>query len=142
LASRRDGASIDVMASTKSIEHAATTLAFEKFWGWLQIHPNCIVRAGTPDMVVYDDQDLHWHFAADGDSQLVQVMRGKNMLAEIAVMPTDIGYVQGVAGEVEDEYIFELISETETNRVAAYHFVLSHGFDAVGEPLAAGRAVH
>ena len=46
-----------------------------------------------------------------------------------------------VAGEAEDEYMFELISETESDRVAAYHVVLSHGYDAEATPTP-GRAVH
>ena len=25
------------------------TLPFEKFWRWLEAHPNCITRAGTAD---------------------------------------------------------------------------------------------
>ena len=31
------------------------TLPFEKFWNWLVTHPNCILRAGTPEAVLYDD---------------------------------------------------------------------------------------
>lgn len=123
------------------MEHAATTLSFEAFWGWLQAHPNCIVRAGTPEAVVYDEEDVHWHFAAEGtDTLVVQAMRGKKLVGEILVVPSDVAYVQGVAGE-EDEYTFELISEGERDRVAAYYFVLSHGYEAQtgGTP---GRAVH
>src|SRR6185503_1298854 len=57
-----------------------TTLSFEPFWNWLVSHPNCILRAGTPDTVIYDDEDLHWHFGAEGDSTMsVQVLRGKRL---------------------------------------------------------------
>jgi hypothetical protein len=129
------------MATTKGIEHAAATLSFDTFWSWLQAHPNCIIRVGTPEAVVYDDDDLHWHFSAEGpDTLLVQPMRGKKLVGEIMVVPADIAYVQSVVGE-EDEYVFELISETETDRVASYYFVLSHGYDAQ-EPVTPGRAVH
>jgi hypothetical protein len=130
-----------VMASDKNIQHAASTVGFEAFWTWLQTHPNCILRAGTPEAVVYDDDDLHWHFAAEGpDTLVVQLMRGKKLVGEIVVAPADVAYVQGVAGE-EDEYVFELISESESDRVVSYHFVLSHGYDAQS-PVSAGRAVH
>ena len=44
-------------------------------------HPNCIVRAGTPEAIMYDDEDLHWHFAVEGTSTLlVQVLRGKRLM--------------------------------------------------------------
>jgi hypothetical protein len=130
------------VVSNETIEHAATTLSFETFWTWIQAHPNCILRAGTPEAVVYDDDDLHWHFTAEGsDTLVVQIIRGKDLVGEILVVHAEITYVQGVAGEEEDEYVFELISETENDRVAAYHFVLSHGYDA-GVRVAPGRAVH
>ena len=124
-----------------TIEHATATLSFDTFWHWVQAHPNCIIRAGTPEVVLYDDDDLHWHFSAEGtDTLLVQLQRGKKLVGEILVVPGDVAYVQGVASE-EDEYVFELISETQSDRVAAYHFVLSHGYDAQ-ERLTPGRAVH
>jgi hypothetical protein len=120
--------------------HAATTLPFETFWTWLQAHPNCIIRAGTPEAVVYDHEDMHWHFTAEGaDSFVVQIFRGKQLVGELVLTPADVSYVQGVAGE-EDEYVFDLISESETDRVAAYFFVLSHGYDTSDRP--SGRAVH
>ena len=124
-----------------TIEHATATLSFDTFWHWVEAHPNCIIRAGTPEVVLYDDDDLHWHFTAEGpDTFLVQLQRGKKLVGEIALVPADVAYVQGVSGE-EDEYVFELISETQADRVAAYHFVLSHGYDA-HERLTPGRAVH
>ncbi|HJQ85246.1 MAG TPA: hypothetical protein VKA21_14270 [Candidatus Binatia bacterium] len=129
------------MASDKSMEHAAATVPFDAFWNWLQAHPNCIIRAGTPEAVVYDDEELHWHFTVEGtDTLVVQVLRGKRLIGEILVAPAEVAYVQWVTGE-DDEYVFELISETETDRVAAYYFVLSHSYDAQ-DRLGSGRAVH
>jgi len=129
------------MAHKKSIEHAPSTIAFEGFWTWLQAHPNCIIRAGTPEAILYDDEDLHWHFSTEATGTLVvQVMRGKKLVGEIFVVPNEVTYVQGLAGE-EDEYVFELISETETDRVVSCYVVLSHDYDAQ-EALTPGRAVH
>ena len=129
------------MVPSKSMEHAGTTLSFEAFWSWLQAHPNCIIRAGTPEAVLYDEENLHWHFTMEGtDTQVVQLVRGKSLVGEMLVAPGDIAYVQGVASE-EEEYVFELISETETDRVAAYYFVVSHAYDGQQRPTS-GRAVH
>lgn len=104
--------------------------SFEVFWRWLITHPNCILRAGTPEVAIYDDEDLHWHFAEDPQEgmYLVQVLRGKRPVAELWVVPEQVSYVQGTTGENEEEFVFELISETERERFAAYVFVLSHGF--------------
>ena len=129
------------MATDQSIEHAAATLPFEAFWTWLQAHPNCIIRAGTPEAVLYDDEDLHWHFTVEGSETLVvQVLRGKRLVGELLIGPADVAYVQAVAGD-EDEYVFELITETETDRVAACYFVLSHAYEPQ-DHAGSGRAVH
>jgi hypothetical protein len=106
------------------------TLAFETFWSWVMSHPNCILRAGTPETVLYDDEDLHWHFAAEGPQTLVvQVIRGKRLMGELLIEPEHVTYVQGSAGDREEEFVFELISETEAEQIASYFFVLTHGYE-------------
>lgn len=115
------------------------TLPFATFWQWLMIHPNCILRAGTGEAVIYDDEDLHWHFVSfQGGTLGVQVLRGKRMVGELFVDPEQITYVQGVLGEVEEEHIFDLISETETDRFARYFFIMAHGYEDE-EPVPPGR---
>jgi hypothetical protein len=123
-------------------EQDSPTLAFDEFWRWLVLHPNCIVRAGTADTVLYDDDDLHWHFANEGaDAFLVQLIRGKRLLGELVIRPDTVSYVQGYRGDHEDEFVFEMIAEGEEDGAAAYFFVLSHAFDAPETPTT-GRAVH
>lgn len=107
----------------------AFTLPFGKFWSWVQMHPNCIVRAGTPEATLFDDDDLHWHFAQDDDGTLlVQLIRGKKLFGELAISPGDVTYVQVEPGD-GDEYRFELLGEGEHGGTGGYHFVLSHGYD-------------
>ena len=109
------------------------TLSFEPFWSWLSGHPNCILRAGTPETVLYDDEDLHWHFASEGSgTMLVQVLRGKRLLGELLVEPDQVAYVQASPGDDEGEFVFELIVENEADQVASWFFVLSHGYEADG----------
>lgn len=117
------------------------TLQFDTFWNWLVTHPNCILRAGTPEAVIYDDDDLHWHFATEGATTLlVQVLRGKRLMGELLMDPEQITYVQGVAGQHEDDHVFELISETEKDRIVAYFFVLAHAYEDEDErPFTPGR---
>jgi len=62
----------------------AITVTFEEFLTWVVTHPNCILRAGTPEVVIFDDDDLHWHFAAHEDgTPVVQVLRGKRLIGEL-----------------------------------------------------------
>ncbi len=106
------------------------TLGFDAFWNWVLAHPNCILRAGTPEAVLYDDEDLHWHFASEGPNRLlIQLLRGKRLLGELVVEPDLVSYVEASAGEHEGEFHFDLIEENESERVAAYFFVLAHGFE-------------
>lgn len=117
------------------------TLPFDAFWSWLTTHPNCILRAGTPETVLYDDDDLHWHFATEGEATLlVQLIRGKRMVGELLVEPDQVTYVQAVPGDEEGEHTFELIAENESEHVAAYFFVLAHAYEAQ-EPFTT-RRVH
>ena len=130
------------MASEPKLPLPTTVVPFDKFWTWLQVHPNCILSAGTPETVLYDDDDLHWHLAVDDESTLlVQVIRGKQLLGEIAIVPRQIAYVQ-VEAKAEEEFIFECIVENESERVAAYHFTMSHEYDAAEETPKTGRWVH
>ncbi len=119
------------------------TLPFETFWNWVVTHPNCILRAGTPEAVLYDDEDFHWHFASEGAATLVvQVLRGKRLIGEILFEPEQITYVQGVQGRRDDEHVFELVSETEKGQVAAYFFVLAHGYEDEAETSFSAGRVH
>jgi hypothetical protein len=54
-------------------------------------------------------------------------MRGKKLYGELAVTPGDVTYVQAEPGEGE-EFRFDLLGDGDSG-VAAYHFVLSHGYD-------------
>jgi len=119
------------------------TLPFEEFWGWLVTHPNCILRAGTPEAVLYDDEDLHWHFASeDGRTLLIQLVRGKRLSGELLVEPDQISYVHGYVGDREGEYVFECLLDSETEPVIAYFFVLVHGFETEDEDTFTPARVH
>lgn len=120
---------------------APPTLSFDTFWSWLLRHPNCILRAGTADAVLFDDEDLHWHFAADGPLLYAQVIRGKRLMGELVLDSEAVAYVQSLGEEPAGEWAFELVSEDATERRAAYFFVLSHGYED-SEPADTERAVH
>ncbi len=119
---------------------APFSMPFETFWGWLMAHPNCIVRAGTPESVLYDDEDLHWHFAAEApQTLLVQVLRGKRLVGELLLDPEQISHVQAVPQERQDEHVFELLVENDSERFAAYFFALVHGFEDEDGDFSPGR---
>jgi hypothetical protein len=107
----------------------ASTLPFDTFWNWLMSHAGCILSAGTPEAVLYDDEDLHWSFAAEEESLVVQLLRGKRAVGELFLGSEQVAYVEWGPGEREGEFAFDLVQETETDRVMAYHFVLSHGYE-------------
>ena len=107
------------------------TLPFDRFWRWLKRHPHCILRAGTADAYLYDQDELHWHLDEDDDRvPTVQLMKAKALLAEVALETRDILFVQvtpdpdGEAGQ----HLFEVIGGAESP-YAVYHFLLAHGFE-------------
>lgn len=109
-----------------------TTVAFDRFWRWLKRHANCILRAGTPDAFLYDADDLHWHLEEDEERvPTVQLLRGKQLLGELAVETRDILFVQAMPdpdGE-HGQYLFEIVGSGGEEPYPVYHFVLAHGFD-------------
>lgn len=124
------------MASTPSI---AVTIPFDRFWSWLQVHPNCILRVGTREIVLFDDDDLHWHFSSEQDGALlVQLMRGKRALGEVLLAPGTVSYVQAAPTETPDEHGFDLFGDGPE---PVFQFVMAHSYDPE-ELGATGRWVH
>ena len=76
----------------------------------------------------------------DEFTQILQLVRGKELVGEIVVLSSDIAYVQCNSPE-GDEYVFECIVETPAVREAAYHFVMSHEYDE-GESPSGRRWTH
>ena len=122
----------------------ALSLPFATFWEWLHAHANCILRAGTPDVLLFDHDDFHWHLASEDESTLLlQVMRAKDIVGEIVVFANEVAYVQAEPAEPanSEEYIFECVVETDESREVLYQFVMAHGYDGSDEP-AADRWTH
>lgn len=120
---------------------SANVLSFDTFWKWLQGHPNCIVSAGTPEVVLFDHDDFHWHFGeGEGGVLLVQVIRGKNIVGELVIDPRHVSYVQSETRGPE-EFAFDCIEEATDGPVVACSFVLSHDYDPQ-EAAPQGRWVH
>lgn len=111
---------------------------FEHFWTWLQLHPNCILRVATSDIVLYDDEDFHWHFAVESDEvMLLQVIRGKRYVGELALRPAEVALVQCQPGEMPDEYSCDML-DVESHLIC--QVVMSHGPNEGEPPPLAGRA--
>ena len=107
-----------------------TTLSFDDFWQWLLEHHNCILRAGTPETILYDEEEFHWNLTGNGaGNRVVQVVWGKRLLGELVVEPDRVTCVVGVPGEHEGEGVFELVSDTPQGRATIYFFILAHGYE-------------
>jgi hypothetical protein len=109
-----------------------TTLAFDRFWRWLKRHSHCILRAGTPDAFLYDQEDLHWHLEEEDDrTPTVQLVRGKQIVAELVLELREVLFVQAVPdpeGEA-GQFMFELVGGEGEEPYAVYHFLLAHGLE-------------
>jgi hypothetical protein len=108
-----------------------TTIEFDRFWRWLKRHAGCILRAGTPDSYLYDQDDLHWHLEEDDDRvPVVQLMRGKQVLGELVLEVREVLFVQAVPDPEGEpgQFVFELVGGGE-EPYAVYHFLLAHGFE-------------
>jgi hypothetical protein len=112
-----------------------TTLAFDRFWRWLKHHANCIVRAGTVDTYLHDQDAFHWHLEEDAErNPVVQVVSGKLLVAEMVLDVRDLLYVEATpeSAGAQGHYVFELIGGSKEEPYAVYHFVVAHGFEDEG----------
>jgi len=128
------------MTSIRAAERSRATLDLEAFWNWLVLHPNCVIRAGSVDTLLCDDEVFHWQFVSENQNLLiVQLVLGKRLVGELLIDPERVAYVQSFEGDQENEHVFELISETKRERLAAWVFVMAHGME--DEAREAGHAV-
>ncbi|HTT70776.1 MAG TPA: hypothetical protein VMG32_06095 [Anaeromyxobacteraceae bacterium] len=112
-----------------------TTLAFDRFWRWLKRHPNCILRAGTVDAFLHDQEAFHWHLEEDADrSPVVQLLSGKQLVAEVVLDVRDVLYVEATPEEGGEpgQYLFEVVGGSREEPFPVYHFLLAHGFEEEG----------
>ncbi|HEY7725986.1 MAG TPA: hypothetical protein VH880_11675 [Anaeromyxobacteraceae bacterium] len=111
---------------------AGTTLPFDRFWRWLKHHANCIVRAGTGDTWLHDQEDFHWHLEEDEQrNPSVQLVWGKLLVGEMALDVRDVLFVQATPdpeAEEPGQYLFELVGGPGEPEVV-YHFLVAHGFE-------------
>jgi hypothetical protein len=106
------------------------TLTIAELWAWLQLHYNCILRVGGSGFALFDQDDVHWHLGADPDgTHFVQIVRGKEILAEVFFNPADVHYVQTSPGE-EEQVLFECFGGDEGQSAPLCHFLMTHGYDA------------
>jgi len=114
-----------------------TTLAFDRFWRWLKQHVNCIVRAGTGDVILHDQEAFHWNLDEDEErNPSVQLVWGKLLVAELLLDIRDILYVEATpeeGGEAEGQFLFELVGGSREEPYPVYHFLMAHGFEDEGK---------
>jgi hypothetical protein len=73
----------------------------------------------------------------------VQLVRGKQVLAEIVLEVREVVFVQSTLDSEEDgerRFLFEVVGGDRTEPYAVYHFLLAHGFEE--EPHQQGGLKH
>lgn len=114
-----------------------SSLAFDRFWPWLQEHPNCILEAGTPDCYLVDHEDFHWQLGEDEEhGPYVQLLRGKQTVGELLLEPRDVLFVQTRPDPIDEEperHVFELIGGSPEEPYPLYRFLMAHGMEGEGD---------
>ncbi len=114
-------------------ETQAAPLTFDRFWRWLLEHPNCIIRAGTSDSTLLDHDDFHWDFLEEDDgSAVIQLVKGKALVAELMISRTDVLFVQAsldVEQAAQGYWLFELIGGPKDDSYPVAHVLMSHGME-------------
>ncbi|MBI5496172.1 MAG: hypothetical protein HY904_14210 [Deltaproteobacteria bacterium] len=111
-------------------------VAFDRFWQWMKMHANCIVRAGSAEALLNDHEMFHWQLVEDDERRpLVQLMMGKQLIGELMLDLREVLYVQSNP-DPEDrqgaQVVFEVMAgggALAQETYPLYHFVLAHGLD-------------
>ena len=107
-------------------------MPFATFWVWLRSHCNCIIRAEAKDAAIFDFDDLHWHLEEEnGGKLLVQVIRGKNLAAELVIRRQDVEYVESFPSpEIQGQFEFHLLGGGSPDQITIqYQFLMAHGYE-------------
>jgi hypothetical protein len=108
-------------------------LTFDTFWRWLQDHRSCLLRAGSPDVVLMDHELLHWDlFEEEDGTAVVQAILGKALVGEVLIPRGDVLFVQS-SPDLEQPgsqaWIFECIGGTREDSYPVFSFLVSHGME-------------
>lgn len=111
----------------------AAPLTFEAFWRWLQDHRNCLLRVGSPDVVLMDHELIHWDFFEEDDgTAVVQAILGKSLVGEVLIPRQDVLFVQS-SPDLEQPgsqaWNFECIGGTREDSYPVFTFLVSHGME-------------
>ena len=122
------------MAGTSS---AASPLPFDRFWKWLQDHPNCVIRMGGMEAMLFDHEDFHWDFFEDEEEghAVAQLLKGKHLVAEMLLPRRDIVMVQSsldLDNPQSGHWVFELMGTDAESGQGMYQVVMAHGFEQPG----------
>lgn len=112
-----------------SIPNDSRALTLEQFWSWAAIHYNCILRAGNDSCLVFDHPYIHWHLAREEGLLFIQAIRGKDLLAEFAIDPNIVIYVESNPQPEEEQVIFDLVARVNGEPLSIFHFLMAHGYD-------------
>jgi len=117
-----------------SSENQSAPLTLERFWRWLSEHPNCVIRAGTPDSTLFDFEDYHWEFHEEEEGHAIAALiRGKNLVGELVIDKTSALFVQSsidVEAPQSGHWMFEIIGGGKDEPLPVAFFVMSHGLES------------
>ena len=118
---------------TSSSSKTAAPLTFEAFWRWLQDHRNCLLRVGSADVVLMDNELLHWDFFEEDDgSTVVQAILGKSLVGEVIIERSDILFVQAspdLEQPASQAWNFECIGGSREENYPLFSFLMTHSME-------------
>ena len=107
-------------------------LTFDAFWRWLADHRNCVLRVGSNDVVLMDNELMHWDFFDEEDRAVVQAILGKALVGEVIIERSDVLFVQA-SPDLEQPgsqaWNFELMGGTRGEAYPLFSFLLTHGME-------------
>ncbi|MBJ6764984.1 serine/threonine protein kinase [Myxococcaceae bacterium JPH2] len=115
-----------------TLSQPTRTLNFDAFWRWLQEHTNCILRCGSADTTLFDHDDFHWVLMEEDRQHVVQVLKGKSLVAEMVMAGrevTEVTLSTDPETGSEGHFLVELFGGPKEDPQVIYHFIMAHGME-------------
>lgn len=110
-------------------------LTFDAFWRWIQEHHNCLLRVGSNDVMLMDNELLHWDFFEEEDGRaVVQAIVGKSLVGEVIIDRNEVLLVQA-SPDLEQPgsqaWNFECMGGNGEDNFPLFSFLMTHGMEGV-----------
>ncbi len=122
----------------KAAQQTMEALSFDQFWEWLKNHGDCLLQVMGQESLLIDQYDFHWRLYDIDDIRVIELRRGKDVVAEIGLLSPLIDKVVG-AENSEEDFTWDLLADD--GETVVYRITMNHGYEK-DEDIRSSKLLH